>query len=229
MSTFSSTRYLDFVLGGDSDKNSNDDDTGKTVKSAHMRKFIEHISTEFSNKARELKQSEELIRSLVACLVQLVGQCLQSLAKLNVVVENINQSKAKAVKDEDNKLTDSVLNEEAKVETEDEQETKRVEDNENIVDASSTGSTPTYDRDLAANVVVTCIERSCRHDCLEVVSRVLEFTPEQRKRVGLDQASGFWSSFIPGFSRGQARAEQASQRDQSFTSAFDDLIRDETS
>jgi hypothetical protein len=59
----------------------------------------------------------------------------------------------------------------------------RVEDARS--DANDEEEAEVCDVRLAANVVVTCIEHNLRRDCLEVVAKVLHFTEDEQRRVGL--------------------------------------------
>lgn len=99
--------------------------------------------------------------------------------------------------------------------------------NSNEVSSSSVSSGNLVDKKLAASVVATCIERNCRRDCLEVVSRVLDFDEDERKRVGLVRSGGFWDSFLPDWSRGQARAESINMNDRKFSDLLNDFVNDE--
>ena len=223
----------------------------------YTHKFIQHVAADFSKKNSELNQSNYEKRKLSLHVMKLVCTLLLSSGQVQAMVKEESQKACEDYKmevsstqvkpketDENNNIENNAVAENSNAsasvnQSKDTSETKEQSGAEESVPSVSRSkienaspgkeSMSLYDRSIAADVVATCIERNCRRDCVEVVSRVLEFTPDQRRRVGLDQSSGFWTTLVPGWSRGQARAQHATSMDQSFTSAFEDLIRDETS
>uniref|UniRef100_A0A7S2WRS9 GRIP domain-containing protein n=1 Tax=Mucochytrium quahogii TaxID=96639 RepID=A0A7S2WRS9_9STRA len=102
------------------------------------------------------------------------------------------------------------------------------QDSERSITAKTADKT-LVDKKLAASVVAKCIERNCRRDCLDIVASVLDFSDEERKRVGLIQQEGFFDSFLPGWSRSQAKAQNVNMDEQSFSNLLTDFIQDEIS